>query len=562
MIGTEEERRSGGESAPPCMQKGFDQKAGISEDPNLSLAGASKLPGDSCPAARTLLEMDFVTRFAALFAGHDSVYGCYNGIADQPDENGKLLGTDRRTVRDAVTPALYEKHLAGTNGLGIVPIKLDSTVCFGAIDIDVYDGLSHAAIAKKLANAKIPLVVCRSKSGGAHIYCFTAEPVPAKMMVAKLKEVASMLGYGNAEIFPKQLAMAPGDAGSWINLPYYNGVMEKRYAVQGDRNALDLPEFLDEAERLRQSLPWFKKPLVVSAEMPQGPPCLQHLIQIGFPQGTRNSGLYNLGVYCRKVDGDNWGDLLEEMNQKYMQPPLDAAEVKTVTGSVKKKDYNYSCSQHPIAAHCNSTQCRSRKYGIGRGNSGFPEIGRVRKIKTDPVTWFVEVNGSEIKLITEQFQDPNLFQKASMEKLTECPTMPDRKAWSALVQKSLSPENVTEEDAPEDLTLLGQFRELVADFCTSRAQANSREEILLGKPWTNDGLTWFRVKDLTAHLDRRKYKVELAKLADQLKAIGAKNTKTSTRIKGKPERLWSVPEFAKQTEPHDIPESITEERPF
>jgi len=106
-------------------------------------------------------------RFKALFDGHAGLYGIYNNVAATGDEHGKRIGADRRTTKGVVTVDLYRQHLAGRSGLGICPIRGDSTVRFGAIDIDQYAELSHAGIAAKLASIKLPLVVCRSKSGGA-----------------------------------------------------------------------------------------------------------------------------------------------------------------------------------------------------------------------------------------------------------------------------------------------------------------------------------------------------------------------------------------------------------
>ncbi len=201
-------------------------------------------------------------RFAQLFAGLQSAHGVYNNLAEA-DTQGKKVGTERRTVRGPVTVDLYERHLKGESGLGICPIRSDSSVLFGAVDIDVYAELNHAVLAGEIG--KLPLVVCRSKSGGAHVYCFTSEPVAAALMVSKLKEIAAMLGHGNAEIFPKQIVMQPDEngqeCGSWINLPYFNGVMAARFAVQPDGIAMDLTEFLDEAEKLRTPLTWFEHPI-------------------------------------------------------------------------------------------------------------------------------------------------------------------------------------------------------------------------------------------------------------------------------------------------------------
>src|SRR5207249_1100708 len=122
------------------------------------------------------LSSDF-KRFHTLFAGLETSHGVYNGLTENR-EDGKILGTDRRTVRGPVTLELWEQHLTGKNGLGVVPIRSDSTVVFGAIDIDVYAELSHAQLAKTLRNAKIPLVVCRSKSGGLTFIALQVIPWP------------------------------------------------------------------------------------------------------------------------------------------------------------------------------------------------------------------------------------------------------------------------------------------------------------------------------------------------------------------------------------------------
>lgn len=40
-----------------------------------------------------------------------------------------------------------------------------------------------------------------------------------------------------------------------------------------------------------------KEEAVVDEEIKDGPPCLQALMRQGFPEGTRNNGLFNIGVY-------------------------------------------------------------------------------------------------------------------------------------------------------------------------------------------------------------------------------------------------------------------------
>ncbi len=212
------------------------------------------------------LPADLGKRFAALFCGHDRFYGVYDNVSERL-ENGKIIGTDRRTVKEPVTLDLYQRHVAGGNGLGICPIRADSTATFGAVDLDVYDGLSHADLVSRLAGMNLPAAVCRSKSGGAHCYLFASEPIPAVLMRARLKEIASALGHESAEIFPVQETIAAGECGGWINLPYFNGMLAARYAVGAD-GPMSLEEFIGHAENVRQPTSWFESPLQPSARLP------------------------------------------------------------------------------------------------------------------------------------------------------------------------------------------------------------------------------------------------------------------------------------------------------
>ena len=41
---------------------------------------------------------------------------------------------------------------------------------------------------------KLPLIVCRSKSGGAHVFLFTSDYVSAKLMRDKLVQIRAVLG--------------------------------------------------------------------------------------------------------------------------------------------------------------------------------------------------------------------------------------------------------------------------------------------------------------------------------------------------------------------------------
>ena len=158
--------------------------------------------------------------------------------------NGKQTGR-AITTQGAVTEAQVERHLAGEGRLGFIPIHRDGTCSFGAIDIDDYK-LDHTALAAKIKRLKLPLVLCKSKSGGAHLYWFLPKPWPAAAVREKLSDWAAALGYGDVEIYPKQDTLNGHDTGNWINAPYHGS---ECWAVDDTGNSIPLDQFLGLAER-------------------------------------------------------------------------------------------------------------------------------------------------------------------------------------------------------------------------------------------------------------------------------------------------------------------------
>ena len=77
--------------------------------------------------------------------------------------------------------------------LGIIPINEENKCKWSCIDIDVYNGFDHKELIRKIKQHKFPLLVCRSKSGGAHVFLFTDEFVPAALFRNKLKDMAAKL---------------------------------------------------------------------------------------------------------------------------------------------------------------------------------------------------------------------------------------------------------------------------------------------------------------------------------------------------------------------------------
>jgi hypothetical protein len=504
-------------------------------------------------------------KFQSVFDGFREAYGVYNGVSEQRTD-GKLLGSDRRTVRGELGQAQYAAHLQGSSRLGVIPIAKGNTCVFGAIDVDIYDGLDHVEFVRRLRRFHLPLIVCRSKSGGAHLYAFASEPVPAANMQRRLKEIASFLGHGSAEVFPKQSVILDDgkDLGSWINLPYFGGIQGLCYALHPETgDAMDVGEFLAAADAAKAPPGWFVTPLSVAPDLPQGPPCLQHLVQLGFPPGTRNSGLFNLGVYARKVDPDNWKTMVDNFNQQHMQPPLGSEEVTGIVKSLNRKTYRYRCNDQPICGHCDTALCRTRKFGVGAGGE-MPALGQLSKLDTDPPLWIWEIDGQRIKFATDDLLDPNRFQRRVVENTSPpiCPPVPKREVWHAAISAAMKDVDII--PIPDDIGIIGQLLSHLEQFCNGRAQADQRDGLLLGKPYTDpdDARTYFRMMDFQRHLSQARWdKMTDNELAAALKERGATHGRWTA--KGRTLRWWSVPAFNQQTEGHGLPASLIEgEKPF
>ena len=161
-------------------------------------------------------------KFKNIFEGLKIAYGQYQ--KGERSENGKQQGK-AFIVRKNVSDDLWENHLQGKGpALGIIPIREDNTCRWGCIDIDSYN-LAHSGLIQSIRNLNFPLIVCRSKSGGAHVFLFTKEFISAALMQQTLKRIAKVLGHEGCEVFPKQteILVERGATGNFLNLPYYNG---------------------------------------------------------------------------------------------------------------------------------------------------------------------------------------------------------------------------------------------------------------------------------------------------------------------------------------------------
>jgi len=232
-----------------------------------------------------------------------------------------------------------------------------------------------------------------------------------------------------------------------------------------------------------------------------------------------------------------------------MNPPLAASEVVIVQNQLEKKEYNYRCKEPPINSYCNAQVCRTRKHGVG--GSASLEFSALTKLETDPPVWILNVGDARMELQTDELQIQTKFQKKCMNTLNTMPPLVKQSVWQESIERLFT--NLIKIPVSDDGSVAGQFEAFLQEFCTDRAQAQNRDELLLRKPWTEDGITWFRLKDLLDYLTRNKFThYNTGQLVQALRRLNGKSDKFN--LKGRTVRVWGVPAYQQQDSAFDIKE--------
>lgn len=494
-----------------------------------------------------------------LFKGLTRAHGLY-AVTGRDSSKNKVTGK-ATTVQRPLTAATWGLHLSGRQGLGVVPIDDNNNCIFAAIDIDIYD-LNFDSVAAKIKKFELPLVMCRTKSGGAHLYLFLSRPTPAKDVREQVTQWASAMGFPGVEIFPKQDVIAgPEDVGNWINMPYFDAERTTRYCIR-DGKALTLDEFIAYAYASRVYLTDMQD--IAEPDLDDGlkgaPPCLRTLAANGIPEGTRNNALFNFAVLAKMMDagGEAWRDTVGVFNNKYLSPPLPLTEVNVLIKSMAKKDYFYKCKDAPCRQVCNKDLCRKADYGIGGGGDDpGVQIDGLTKICTVPPLWVVQVAGTRLQMDTDEFMTQLKFAKKCIEAINFYPMTLKADKWKQLINSLL--KEVREIEAPDDAGVIGQFFYHLEQFCTNRAPANNKDEILLGKPWHEDGRTHFRSADLIKYLQQQRF---MDVKGNQIYATLKHDRDVRhhfANLRGKGVNFWSIASFEQQEKEFQVPKLPEEE---
>ena len=482
-------------------------------------------------------------KFKNIFEGLKIAYGQYQ--KGDREENGKQKGK-AFIVRKQVTDDLWKNHIEGKGpALGIIPITESNNCKWGCIDIDEYN-LNHHDLISRIRNLKLPLVVCRSKSGGAHVFLFTKDFVPAIRMQKTLKKMAKSLGHEGCEIFPKQteILVERGDTGNFLNLPYYNKMNGLRYALDDNGKAVSLESFYSMYDKyVQDKLEEIKvEETKVLDAFPDGPPCLNKLAIQGFGEGARNNALFNIAVYYKQAKPDSWQDELVKANQNYVNPPLSNGEVQQLIKSVSRKGYDkYRCKDAPINAVCQSGLCRTKRFGVGYGEEEMPVLGSLTKYTSKPPQWFLNVNEDRIELKSEQLYSAPLFALACLDQANLVIPVPKPKDWKQYYLKPLL-QSIQEVEPLQSLDPVNEIMDLLQDWTTNRQNARTLDDIFNKLPYTDDKreYTYFRMDDFFNFCKKNNWELDKTKTGNLIKQLDVFVDEVRLEIKKQHPRLIQI----------------------
>jgi len=458
-----------------------------------------------------------IDKFINIFKGLERAHGCTN-IAPVT-ENGVKVKGQSFVRRQPVTPQLWQDHLEGKQSLGIIPIRDDNKCIWGCVDIDSYAGFDHKKLIDKIKEAKLPLVVCRSKSGGAHVFLFAEEPVEAELMRDKLTEIKTVLGYGGSEVFPKQIKLkSQDDTGNFLNLPYFNGNQSTRYAFLENGESATLDGFFGLYERNKQTPQQLQKIKIERpvTEYSDAPPCIELMAINKIPEGGRNNALFHYSVYAKKKWPAEWKSRLTMFNIAASTSPLSESEVDIIKKQHDKKEWGYKCNDVPMCNLCDKKLCRSRKYGIGE-EIVFPLLSDLQKVKLEKPYYYLNVDGERLHLENVKFlKQQSLFQEACMEQLDFKPPTVKPKDWDMLINPLM--KNHEPVEPPEGVATQDQLQNHLETFCLDRHIGADIKDLKRGGVLTKDGHHHFIFdRFYNDFLIRRRWDVPYSRTAQMLK---------------------------------------------
>jgi len=339
-----------------------------------------------------------------------------------------------------------------------------------------------------------------------------------------------------------------GQVGNFLNLPYFGGDESERHALDDQGQPCSVEQFYTLYDVYAQT-DASKDFLKLDDFFEEGPPCLNILKQNGIPEGGRNETLTNVAVYFKKTGKTEFLVDLLNANNEICVPPLSQDDVQKIAHSVGKKDYDYACNKEPLKSNCNSKKCARRKFGKGIADLEIAPTG-LEMYGSDPPLWFLSLDGKKdpLELETEDLQIQQRFQRKCMEQLKFMPQIIPTPRWQEKISALVSSSTYTSAPGNKEM-----FLEYLKEWCTNKAAAQIKEEIVHGKPWLNreankDRKHHFLLKDLEDHLQKKKFTAFNRTKLTRILRNELDGEKESLRVQKQDGqevviKVWAIPEF-------------------
>lgn len=312
------------------------------------------------------MDQDLVARFAKLHSGLGTAFGTGAG----------------RWVKRPPTQFDFSQHLQGVgDGIGIAPLREDSTVLFAAIDLDEPDFDAAKEMQEYIPG---PSFVEKSRSGNAHVWCYFSGPIEAWVPMGILREATLAAGKDHVEVFPKNHDFAKVKLGNYINLPYHGTRRWVHQPCDHPHDHMEMPGweyltlemFLDAAEAgLNNPDDWRKRADWLQLSSPANREnaaefgtqknlhiCAQHIISGDagpITQGHRSVVYFSLAkqlLNWEQLDEFEVLEIMRKVNQDSAPDSIEDRELVRIIGNAQGKT-STGCDD-PLFAPYRHPDCR------------------------------------------------------------------------------------------------------------------------------------------------------------------------------------------------------------
>jgi hypothetical protein len=489
-------------------------------------------------------------RFFSLFRGNSKFYVKHQAPFHAED-SGKIKGSWVGIAKDksvVLSPTIekYREHLQGGDGIAIQPLMANNKCFFAVVDIDVY-GVNYTSLVQRLRRYGFKFAPFPSKSGGLHIYFFFKDEEKGKGVIAALTRFVDTFGLGRlytsdkgkskVEIFPKHAVIDDKSLGSCVFLPFYNAANPancKQKLLTSEGKLLGIVKGIDAIEGSFTSVKEIEE-LIDALPYGDAPYCVQMLSLTGaLAEGDgRNDFIYQVGVYLRKKQKENFLGEMLKINAELVEPQPEG-DVEATYRSVMEKQLEYKCKTGPCAEFCDTKQCRKREYGVGKdkGNhfTGFAQWGEISRVMAaEPYyLWKVQVDeGGPIQEIRIDGETDLMLESVVARSCVRCvnraPLMVKINDWIDIVNQSLLGIESRQIEVPKstDTTETSQLARYFTRYLTHRQiQSGRAQMVMLGQVYHEDGHYYFTVDGFKDYLRIQKFSVGRLNLREELIKLG------------------------------------------